>query len=141
MNPQQISNIFAGATETIRSELRYALGYLSANRLLESAKWAGELLISLPPKTGPEKMVLGKSLPKTYIEEMNDSSDTLGLARTLFDLREYRKCAFLLKPFAIPKYQPAMFLYYYASYLLSEQACAEEIYESGGNFNCIFRGN
>jgi anaphase-promoting complex subunit 8 len=137
MNAMQIERIFANASESIRGELREALSYLSANRLLESAKWVGELLISLPQKTSGEKMITGKTYSKTYIEEFNESSDTLGLARALFDLREYRKCAALLKPFANPKYQPAMFLYYYASYLLSEQACAEEIYESGGNSSLI----
>ena len=134
-NMMLIEKIFAGATELIRNELRYALGYLSANRLLESAKWAGELLISLPPKSGPERIDEGgRGLPKIYVEELNDSSDALGLARALFDLREYRKCTALLKTFANPKYQNAMFLYYYASYLLSEQSRAEEIYESGGTF-------
>lgn len=128
MNFQQIEKVFAGATETIRSELRYALTYLSANRLLESAKWAGELLVSLPPRG---ERTPGKCYSKAC-EEIDEASDTLGLARALFDLQEYRKCAALLKPFACPKHQSAMFLFYYASYLLSEQACAEEIYESGG---------
>ena len=51
----------------------------------------------------------------------------MNLARTLFDLREYRKCAHLLKPFATPKYQSALFLHSYALYLISEQTKEEEI--------------
>ncbi len=74
----------------------------------------------------------GRSFNRPYVEEQNEATDTLNLARTLFDLREYRKCAALLKPFAVPRYQCAMFLYYYSNYLISEQTKAEEIYESGG---------
>jgi len=138
-NSIRIDKIFAGSTEQIRNELRYALSYLTANRLFESAKWAGELLISLPQtKPGIEKMDESKPTPKIYIEELNEASDSLNLGRALFDLREYKKCTTLLKPFANPKFQNAMFLYYYATYLLSEQNRAEEIYESGGIFKFLF---
>lgn len=41
---------------------------------------------------------------KVYFEMPNEATDTLNLARTLFDLREYRKCAYLLKQFATPKH-------------------------------------
>ena len=41
---------------------------------------------------------------KVYFEKPNETSDVLALARTLFDLREYRKCINLLKPFANSKY-------------------------------------
>lgn len=37
---------------------------------------------------------------KVYFEKPSELTDTLNLARTLFDLREFRKCANLLKPFA-----------------------------------------
>jgi hypothetical protein len=35
-----------------------------------------------------------------YFERPNGASDALNFARTLFDLREYRKCAHILKPYA-----------------------------------------
>ncbi len=38
-NLVQLDKLFAGSLETIRGELRYALAYLTANKLLESAKW------------------------------------------------------------------------------------------------------
>lgn len=47
------------------------------------------------PKTGFNKI---------YYEKPNEATDSLNLARTLFDLREYRKCIHILKPFANCKY-------------------------------------
>jgi Anaphase promoting complex subunit 8 / Cdc23 len=41
---------------------------------------------------------------KVYYEKPNESTDILSLARTLFDMKEYRKCANLLKPYTSPKY-------------------------------------
>jgi hypothetical protein len=55
-----------------------------------------------------------------YFERPNASTDALNLARTLFDLREYRKCAHVLKPYANEKYQSALFLHNLALYTVSE---------------------
>ena len=55
-----------------------------------------------------------------YFEKPNEATDILNMARTLFDLREYRKCAGLLKNFANFKNQNALFLHNYALYLVSE---------------------
>lgn len=55
-----------------------------------------------------------------YFERPNAATDALNLARTLYDLREYRKCAHVLKPYANEKYQSALFLYNYALYIVSE---------------------
>ena len=82
-----------------------------------------------------EKMEEIKSFNKPFVEEVNEATDALNLARVLFDLREYKKCIFMLKPFANPQFQSAMFLYYYSTYLVSEQTRAEEIYENGGIFD------
>ena len=96
----------------------------------------GELLVSIESGGGhgerSEKMEEGKSYNRPYLEDLNEATDTLNLARVLFDLREYRKCMSILKPYANANYQSALFLYYYSSYLISEQERAEEIYESGG---------
>ena len=98
------------------------------------------MLVSIGPKASrTDKMEEGKSFNKPFVEEQNEATDVLNLSRVLFDLREYRKCVTLLKPYANPNFQSAMFLYYYSNYLLSEQTRAEEIYENGGIFmvtNC-----
>jgi anaphase-promoting complex subunit 8 len=55
---------------------------------------------------------------KIYIEKYDKSTDVLMIARNLFDLREYKKCAYLLKDFiSNSEYQPAIFLYYYSLFL------------------------
>ncbi len=61
-----------------------------------------------------------------YFERPNAATDALNLARSLFDLREYRKCAHILKPYANEKYQSALFLHNYALYLVSEFQKEEE---------------
>ena len=66
-----------------------------------------------------------------YFERPNASTDTLNLARSLFDLREYRKCAHMLKPYANEKYQSALFLYNYALYTVSELSKEEEALQAG----------
>lgn len=56
------------------------------------------------------------------------------IARNLFDLREYKKCAYLLKDFINnSEYQPAIFLYYYSLFLAGEIRKEEEMIENGGN--------
>lgn len=71
--------------------------------------------------------ILSQSFNKVYFERPNEATDSLNLARVLFDLREYRKCVNLLKTYANPKYQSAMFLHNYALYMVSEQQKEEEI--------------
>ncbi len=63
-------------------------------------------------------------------------TDTLDLARTLFDLREYRKCANLLKKFATVKHQSALFLHHYALFQVSELTKEEDILQSGDKISC-----
>ena len=48
----------------------------------------------------------------------------------MFDLREYKKCAFILKDFAAPEYQSAIFLHYYSLYLAGEIRKDEEAFEN-----------
>lgn len=66
-----------------------------------------------------------------FFEKPNAATDALGLARSLFDLREYRKCAFILKPFANEKYQSALFLHNLALYTVSEHAREEDALQAG----------
>lgn len=67
-----------------------------------------------------------KSFSYQYFERPNAATDALNLARTLFDLREYRKCASVLKPFATEKYQSALFLHNFALYTVSQLLKEEE---------------
>jgi anaphase-promoting complex subunit 8 len=55
--------------------------------------------------------------------------DLITYASSLLDLREFNKCSFILKNYAIPKYPTAMFLYYYSEYFLAQQKKQEEILE------------
>ena len=66
-----------------------------------------------------------------YFERPNASTDALNLARSLFDLREYRKCAHILKPYASEKYQSALFLHNYSLYLVSEYQKEEDSLQQG----------
>ena len=73
----------------------------------------------------------------------------LNLARSLFDLKEYRKCAHLLNPITQetasldqasklqPLRQDCLFLKNHALFLVSEQAKEEEILETGGSSDKI----
>lgn len=71
-----------------------------------------------------------------FYELPNEVTDTLNLARALFDLREYRKCAHMLKRFANPRYQSALFLHNYALFQVSELTKEEEILQSGDKISC-----
>ena len=66
-----------------------------------------------------------------YFERPNAATDALNLARTLFDLREYRKCANILKPYANEKYQQALFLHNYALFIVAEHSREEESLQAG----------
>jgi len=67
------------------------------------------------------------SFNKVFYEEPCAALDVLNLARTLFDLREYRKCAHVLQPFTNSTYlaknsisQSCLYLKNYALFLISE---------------------
>jgi anaphase-promoting complex subunit 8 len=63
-------------------------------------------------------------------QEEASIKNTLQYASTLFDLKEFRKCSFVLKPYAKPNYQTAMFLYYLSEYNLIEQKKQEEMLDT-----------
>jgi hypothetical protein len=56
--------------------------------------------------------------------------DILNYAGSLFELKEFGKCAYVLRLYAQPKYQTAMFLYYYCDYMLINQRQQEELIEN-----------
>mmetsp|Transcript_16870 Transcript_16870/g.12059 ORF Transcript_16870/g.12059 Transcript_16870/m.12059 type:complete len:95 (-) Transcript_16870:142-426(-) len=88
---------------------------------------AGKLKLKYTDDLDEEDFNPSATFCKVYYEKPNEATDTLNLARTLFDLREYRKCLHFLKPFANAKHQSCLFLYCYCLYLVSEQAKEEEM--------------
>lgn len=62
-----------------------------------------------------------------YAEVFDETTDTLLVARNLFDLREFKKCANILKDhISNPKNQMAIFFYYYSLYMSGEIRKEEE---------------
>ena len=88
---------------------------------------------------------------KVYYEEPGSEQDILNLARALFDLKEYRKCAHMLTPIvanglrggeqnstrSAALVQNCLFLKNHALFLVSEQSKEEEILETGGSTDKI----
>lgn len=65
--------------------------------------------------------------------------DTLLVAKSLFDLREFKKCASLVKDIVGPgANQQAIFLYYYSLYMYGEMKKDEEIFENEQNPKMAF---
>ncbi|KAL4478389.1 hypothetical protein ABPG74_006624 [Tetrahymena malaccensis] len=127
--------------EVLRAELRYASQYLSAHKLYHSAKWASELLLGVTKQSEIQDSVLlnnfilsnidnNYKFTKVYQEPSDETFEALLVARNLFDLREFKKCAHILKDYAQnPKYQQCIFLYYYALYMAGEIRKEEEMFE------------
>ena len=87
-----------------------------------------------------------------YYEEPSSEQDVLNLARSLFDLKEYHKCAHMLAPIVASAIrsdsngsnsrsaaliQNCLFLKNHALFLVSEQSKEEEILETGGTTDKI----
>ena len=70
---------------------------------------AGELLLGLISQT-PASSV--------YIDPITAATDSLQLARVLFDLKEYIKAASVLTEYAKPEFPQAYFLYHYSLYMV-----------------------
>jgi anaphase-promoting complex subunit 8 len=81
----------------------------------------------------PLKKVNALSL-KSHIcnlkQEESTIKDVLAYASSLFDLKEYKKCSYVIKPYAKPKYQTCLFLYFFSEYFLIEQKKQEEVMDS-----------
>lgn len=98
---------------------------------------AAEQLVGLPEETETEKLALKRPFRRKEVagqsssggvissrdDEEDDDDDILSLAKSFFDVREYRRAAHALRGVAGQK---AVFLRCYATYLvcLSHTACA-----------------
>lgn len=135
-----------------RLQLRCAVKQLRERGLYAAAKWAAEQLSGLPEDAGnsgpssvlfqPEKTSSKKpsrrkeSVTSTGVgsnlsveEEEEEEDDIYLLAKSYFDMREYRRAAHFLK--GIPGKKP-FFLRCYATYLAGEKRKEEEIIELAG---------
>ena len=90
--------------EEVRGDLRHASSKLSSYKLYQSAKWAGQLFLSVPYQENSR-------IP--YQDIIDKSFDSLQLAKNLFDLKEYIKAASVLTEYAKPEFPQAYFLYHY----------------------------
>jgi len=137
----------------LQREIRFNMAYCQANRLSQTAKWLGELLVTIQVPASESKMDQGPSevfsdsveesdLPNTaaqsasssfnkvFFEHPSEVADKLNLSRTLFDLKEYRKCAHNLQSLSASN-QSALFLRNFSTYLFCEQKSEELNLESG----------
>ena len=106
--------------EEVRGDLRYASSKLSSYKLYQSAKWAAQLLLSVPYQENSR-------IP--YQDLIDKSFDSLQLAKTLFDLKEYIKAASVLTEYAKPEFPQAYFLYHYSMFMYGEFRKEEESIE------------
>lgn len=63
-------------------------------------------------------------------KEEKPIKDIIAYASTLYDLKEYSKCIYILKNYANEKYPTAFFLYYFCEYLLLQQKKQEDVVEN-----------
>lgn len=122
-------------TNALRRELRRALCEQTERGLLNSAKWVGEQLVSLP--AGTEKMHTEEKHQQD--ENTLRTLDLLLFAKSLFDLKEYLRCADVLQALRIDKksmcckiFRKAFFLRLYSLYLAGEKRKEEETLEMLG---------
>ena len=130
-------------SKEICKELQYNAQYLSANKLCFSSKFIGELLLSITTEEDAIKNIwikkyINDNLDTAYTFEKifyEDASDPcfnkLIVARNLYDLREFKKCTDLLKPYAMDtNQQAAMFLYHYSLFMHGDMRKEEEYFET-----------
>ena len=125
----------------IKSELRYAASHFQRMRMFESAKWLSELLNSVTDfhsDMSPEMQEFlinnsdaeAQSFCANFPEEdsMAEVEDALLQIRALFDLREYKRCAFTAEKFLkrFPGNQTILFFKVYSTFLKEKLKAEEE---------------
>ncbi|EIE22594.1 TPR-like protein [Coccomyxa subellipsoidea C-169] len=121
-------------TDVKRTELRRSLVDLTDRGLTAAAKWAGEQLAGLPepdgkhpPARSARQSRAGSSGAASHHADGDD--DAYHFAKSLFDMKEYRRAAHVLKGASGPR---AVFLRGYSTYLAGEKRKEEERIESAG---------
>jgi hypothetical protein len=127
--------------ETLRSELRFAARYFQSLHLYENAKWISELLNSVTdPLTVESKETeailrrnIDTSLPAFHVniqEEPHslEEEDALLQVRSLFSVREYKRCAWMAAKFLQkhPTNQTLLFFKVYSLFLKEKLRREEE---------------
>ena len=79
------------ATPDLQAELRYNIDFCSANKLTQTQKWLSELLVAVPSTNEASKVP-----HQVFMEEASPETDQLKLGRSLFELKEFKKCAHVL---------------------------------------------
>ena len=106
----------------MRRELRGAVRCLTERGITKAAKWAAEQLCGLPDNLDGSENDEGHELGLLGREEP-PASDRYLLAKTYFDLREYKRAASTLEHECDAK---STFLRCYAKYLAGERAREEQ---------------
>lgn len=124
----------------IKSELRYSAKFFQNLRMFESAKWISELLNSISEsEINENKDIINFMQSQTdlniqpfqsdFIEEEQSTEieDALLQIRSLFDLREYKRCSFVSTQFLkkFPNNQTILFFKVYST-LIKEKLKKEE---------------
>ena len=112
----------------MRRELRGAVRCLTERGITKAAKWAAEQLCGLPENLDGSENDEGHELGLLGGEEP-PASDRYLLAKTYFDLREYKRAASTLEHECDAK---STFLRCYAKYLAGERAREEQTLEGEG---------
>lgn len=120
--------------DMIYKELQHAVKECRERGLVQSTKWAAELLLAIP---------ITEQHRTTFTIDHSVSEDTYQLALTYFELKEFLRVAHILTPLAEQSQKPsshctippavcrkATFLRCYALYLAEEKSNEEDNWES-----------
>ena len=122
----------------LKKEIRYHAQRFSFHKLNQTSRFLSELLLSITNKPAgsfnPQFLDSNTDSKSrfnlTWAEPVSINSDSFILARTLFETRELKRCAFVLKPFeSNPECLSSLFLYNYSLYMYGYQRKEEEIFE------------
>ena len=123
----------AADADGVRRELRAAVHDTRRRGLLYATKWAAEQLAGLPPAQAEG----------AWEAPVPADPDVLQLARSYFDLKEYRRAAHVLSTAPDPQLRapqgPHGFLRIYALYLAGEKQKEEDIAQSPSSQGVLMR--
>jgi len=139
----------------IKSELRFALRYLSEHRLLESAKWCSELLssvIEIDEHTHPTiTTFIANNTDSNFRSKISgrpvaidnvELEDALLQVKAYFDLKEFKKAAYHAEKY-LTKFtcsQQLLFFRVYSIYMHEKMQRDEEAFDKQSNDRIFIRG-